>query len=278
MNPREFFRQLSSSSSQSPTSPGSSRTGKSFKRKRFYHVFARSSRHGYTNTRISPRFQCIHFQVLFVIKRVFHVLPSNTSFFFSFYPGRPFRRYQRSLTDTAFIFSKAEESAASSPRSSPLVSPFYRAPPSPIYRAVSPPISPNFCLAAAPQKPRAPTSPPLSPLRPVPPVSPLPSIPQTNNQAADEPKTTSPTEPSAPPASPSLLTYLPPTLANVNPCEAQPDTQPDESALHSKPLLPSEAPGAPLNETPQPNSGRVKHDAVRYISLSLYHTFSGGKY
>ncbi|KAE8292301.1 Drebrin-like protein [Larimichthys crocea] len=45
MNPREFFRQLSSSSSQSPTSPGSSRTGK------------------------------------------------------------PLRRYQRSLTDTAFIFS-----------------------------------------------------------------------------------------------------------------------------------------------------------------------------
>ncbi|CAI5650610.1 unnamed protein product [Oreochromis niloticus] len=205
MNPREFFRQLSSSSSQSPTSPGSSRS------------------------------------------------------------GRPFRRYQRSLTDTAFIFSKAEESAASSPRSSPLVSPFYRAPPSPIYRAVSPPISPNFCLAAAPQKPRAPTSPPLSPLppvppvsplRPVPPVSPLPSIPQTNNQdqAADEPKTTSPTEPSAPPASPTLLTSLSPTLANVSPCEAQPDTQPDESALHSKPLLPSEAPGAALAEIPQPNS------------------------
>uniref|UniRef100_A0A669AXG6 Si:dkey-40c11.2 n=1 Tax=Oreochromis niloticus TaxID=8128 RepID=A0A669AXG6_ORENI len=205
MNPREFFRQLSSSSSQSPTSPGSSRT------------------------------------------------------------GRPFRRYQRSLTDTAFIFSKAEESAASSPRSSPLVSPFYRAPPSPIYRAVSPPISPNFCLAAAPQKPRAPTSPPLSPLRPVPPVSPLrpvppvsplPSIPQTNNQdqPADEPKTTSPTEPSAPPASPTLLTSLSPTLANVSPCEAQPDTQPDESALHSKPLLPSEAPGAALAEIPQPNS------------------------
>lgn len=210
-------------------------------------------------------------------------------FFFSFYPGRPFRRYQRSLTDTAFIFSKAEESAASSPRSSPLVSPFYRAPPSPIYRAVSPPISPNFCLAAAPQKPRAPTSPPLSPLppvppvsplRPVPPVSPLPSIPQTNNQdqAADEPKTTSPTEPSAPPASPTLLTSLSPTLANVSPCEAQPDTQPDESALHSEPLLPSEAPGAALAEIPQPNSGRVKHDAVSYTSLYLYHTFSGEKY
>ncbi|TMS04137.1 Drebrin [Larimichthys crocea] len=71
MNPREFFRQLSSSSSQSPTSPGSSRTGK------------------------------------------------------------PLRRYQRSLTDTAFIFSKAEENTATSPRSSPLVSPFFRSPTSP---------------------------------------------------------------------------------------------------------------------------------------------------
>uniref|UniRef100_A0A3B3BKC7 Si:dkey-40c11.2 n=1 Tax=Oryzias melastigma TaxID=30732 RepID=A0A3B3BKC7_ORYME len=111
MNPREFFRQLSSSSSQSPTSPGSSRTGK------------------------------------------------------------PFRRYQRSLTDTAFIFSKAEESAPSSPRSSPLVSPFSRAPPSPLFHATSAPRSPDFCSASSPQMPKAPMSPPLSPLRPPPPVS-----------------------------------------------------------------------------------------------------------
>ncbi|KAF3850959.1 hypothetical protein F7725_012731 [Dissostichus mawsoni] len=74
MNPREFFRQLSSSSTLSPTSPGSSRSGK------------------------------------------------------------PFRRYQRSLTDTAFIFTKAEDSTSSSPYSSPLVSPFSRAATSPIYR------------------------------------------------------------------------------------------------------------------------------------------------
>lgn len=205
MNPREFFRQLSSSSSQSPTSPGSSRAGK------------------------------------------------------------PFRRYQRSLTDTAFIFSKAEESAASSPRSSPLVSPFSRAPPSPVYHAVSPPTSPNFCLAAAPQRPRAPTSPPISPLRHAPPVSPLPSIPQTNSQAqaTAEPKPTSPTQPSAPPASPSLLVSLSPSLADINPCESLSEalpasppniqTQPDESDLHFKPVLPSQAPAAPLAETPQPN-------------------------
>ncbi|XP_030593756.1 drebrin-like protein A isoform X2 [Archocentrus centrarchus] len=193
MNPREFFRQLSSSSSQSPTSPGSSRAGK------------------------------------------------------------PFRRYQRSLTDTAFIFSKAEESAASSPRSSPLVSPFSRAPPSPIYRAVSPPTSPNFCLAAAPQRPRAPTSPPISPLRHAPPVSPLPSVPQTNSQAqaTAEPKPTSPTQPSAPPASPSLLVSLSPSLADINPCESlsealpasppniqtQPETKPEPCAVTTEPAL-----------------------------------------
>uniref|UniRef100_A0A3P9GXW7 Si:dkey-40c11.2 n=1 Tax=Oryzias latipes TaxID=8090 RepID=A0A3P9GXW7_ORYLA len=136
MNPREFFRQLSSSSSQSPTSPGSSRTGK------------------------------------------------------------PFRRYQRSLTDTAFIFSKAEESAPSSPRSSPLVSPFSRAPPSPLFHATSAPRSPDFCSASSPQMPKAPMSPPLSPLRPTPPVSALPRVSQTSNQVINEPKAPSPTEPS----------------------------------------------------------------------------------
>uniref|UniRef100_A0A3Q0SM29 Drebrin n=1 Tax=Amphilophus citrinellus TaxID=61819 RepID=A0A3Q0SM29_AMPCI len=177
MNPREFFRQLSSSSSQSPTS-------------------------------------------------------------------KPFRRYQRSLTDTAFIFSKAEESAASSPRSSPLVSPFSRAPPSPIYRAVSPPTSPNFCLAAAPQRPRAPTSPPISPLRHAPPVSPLPSIPQTNSQAqaTAEPKPTSPTQPSAPPASPSLLVSLPPSLEDEEEDmeeqeEDNPETKPEPCAVTTEPAL-----------------------------------------
>ncbi|XP_014855886.1 PREDICTED: drebrin-like protein A isoform X1 [Poecilia mexicana] len=158
MNPREFFRQLSSSSSQSPTSPGSSRSGK------------------------------------------------------------PFRRYQRSLTDTAFIFSKAEESAASSPYTSPLVSPFSRAPHSPVFRAVSPPRSPEFYPVASPEKPRAPMSPPTSPIRPAPPVSALPSIPQSTNrfQAAAEPEASEPTEPSAPPASPSLLDSLPPTVIDEN--------------------------------------------------------------
>lgn len=139
MNPREFFRQLSSSSSQSPTSPSRA--------------------------------------------------------------GKPFRRYQRSLTDTAFIFSKAEESTSSSPRSSPLVSPFSRAPPSPFNRATSPPTSPVFHSPTYPQ--RAPLSPPLSPLRPAPPTSSLPSVPATNLQIKG--RAQSPTGPSAPPASPTLL-------------------------------------------------------------------------
>ncbi|XP_044052619.1 drebrin-like protein A isoform X2 [Siniperca chuatsi] len=202
MNPREFFRQLSSSS-QSPTSPGSSRTGK------------------------------------------------------------PFRRYQRSLTDTAFIFSKAEESTTTSPRSSPLVSPFSRAPPSPIFQAMSPPTSPDFRPVTSPQRPRAPMSPPTSPLRPAPPVSALPSIPQTNNrvQAVVEPKPPSPTQPSAPPASPSLLASLSPSLVKNNPSQSHPEalpasppntpTQPEHSTFCFES---PQAPMAPLPERPQLNT------------------------
>ncbi|XP_038125757.1 drebrin-like protein A [Cyprinodon tularosa] len=158
MNPREFFRQLSSSSSQSPTSPGSSRSGK------------------------------------------------------------PFRRYQRSLTDTAFIFSKAEDSAGCSPHTSPLVSPFSRAPPSPVFRAMSPPRTPDFQPVTLPQKPRSPMTPPTSPVRSAPPVSALPSVPRSSDRvkAAAELEASEPTEPSAPPASPSLLKSLSPSSINEN--------------------------------------------------------------
>lgn len=206
MNPREFFRQLSSSSSQSPTSPGSSRTGK------------------------------------------------------------PFRRYQRSLTDTAFIFSKPEGSTSSSPYSSPLVSPFSRAPPSPIYRATSPPTSPDFRPVTSPQRPRAPMSPPTSPPRPAPPVSALPSVPQTKNevQAVVEPKPPSPTEPSAPPASPTLLASLSPVSVKDNPSQSQPGalpasppntpTEPEHSSFCFEPGVAPQAPTAPLPEIPQPNT------------------------
>ncbi|XP_068167254.1 drebrin-like protein A [Antennarius striatus] len=199
MNPREFFRQLSSSSiSKSPTSPGSARTGK------------------------------------------------------------PFRRYQRSLTDTAFIFSKAEESTASSPRSPPLVSPFSRAPPSPLFRAAS--TSPDF----GSQSHAAPVSPPASPLgRPDPPVSALPSIPQANQQAIVEPKSPLPTEPSAPPVSPSFLASLSPKLVKNNPSQSNPEampasppntpTEPEQSAFSFESGSP-QAPVAPLPEVPQPNA------------------------
>ncbi|KAJ0019313.1 hypothetical protein NQD34_006882 [Periophthalmus magnuspinnatus] len=161
MNPREFFRQLSSSSSQSPTSPSRS--------------------------------------------------------------GKPFRRYQRSLTDTAFIFSKAEENSATSPCSSPLVSPFSRAAPSSFNRATSPPTSPVFHSSTSPQ--RTTLSPPLSPLRPAPPSSVLPSVPLANIQVRGRAR--SPSEPTAPPASPTLpstvgtssdeaIPGLPPIVAEHN--------------------------------------------------------------
>ncbi|XP_054466697.1 drebrin-like protein A [Anoplopoma fimbria] len=206
MNPREFFRQLSSSSSQSPTSPGSSRSGK------------------------------------------------------------PFRRYQRSLTDTAFIFSKTEESTSSSPYSSPLVSPFSRAPNSPIYRSTSPPKSPDFRPVTSPQRPRAPMSPPTSPLRPAAPVSDLPSFPQTYNrvQAVVEPKPQSATEPSAPPASPSLLGSLSPSLVKIKPSQSHTDdlppsppntaTKQDHSPICFEPGVAPQAPTALLPERPEPNT------------------------
>ncbi|XP_034547020.1 drebrin-like protein [Notolabrus celidotus] len=200
MNPREFFRQLSSSSSQSPTSPGSSRSGK------------------------------------------------------------PLRRYQRSLTDTAFIFSKAEESSTSSPYSSPLVSPFSRTSPSPIFRATSPPTSPDFRSLISPTRPRGPMSPPTSPLRPAPPVSALPSVPQTNNQPGyvveDKPK--SPTQPSAPPASPTLFASL------NNPSQPHPEAltaslnntqiHPENSVFCFESAAAPKAPTSPLPERPQTNA------------------------
>ncbi|KAM3867564.1 uncharacterized protein ACN63O_007231 [Diretmus argenteus] len=251
MNPREFFRQLSSSS-LSPTSPGSPRT-------------------------VKP----------------------------------PFRRYQRSLTDTAFIFSKSEDYTATSPRSPPLVSPFSRCPPSPLNRTTSPPTSPNFRPITSPQRPPAPMSPPTSPLHPTPPVSALPSLPPTNNhvQAPFKPKSPSPTQPSAPPASPSLLASLSPSLPKGSPSESQPEalppsptlappqdqdqTQsllssppdtPTQSLLSSPPDIPTQpelssfpavclepgqgpqAPTAPLPESPQPNTDL---DAATHMQTEL---------
>ncbi|XP_029018281.1 drebrin isoform X2 [Betta splendens] len=199
MNPREFFRQLSSSSSPSPTSPGSSRSGK------------------------------------------------------------PFRRYQRSLTDTAFIFCKAEEGTASSPRSPPLVSPFSRSPRSPFYRATSPPASPDFRPAASPLGPRAPVSPPASPARP-----PSAGLQADNRvQAAVEPRAPSPTEPSAPPASPTLLVPSSPTLVTNSLSQSRsedlPAPPPSSPTLAHAAFcfaadLPPQALNAPPPEKPQSNT------------------------
>lgn len=249
MNPREFFRQLSSSS-QSPTSPGSSRTG-------IFTILLKGPDERMKTKRSDEEVSlCLKF---LGVKLGFSFKSTDKLSL----PGKPFRRYQRSLTDTAFIFSKAEESTASSPYSSPLVSPFSRAPPSPIYRATSPPMSPDFRPVTSPQRPRVPMSPPTSPIRPSPPVSALPSIPQTNDQAqaVTEPKPPSPTEPSAPPASPSLLASLPPDLINNNSSEAlsaspsNTPAQPEPSTFCFESVLAPQAPAAPLPERPQSNTG-----------------------
>lgn len=191
---------------------------------------------------------------------------------FSFSPGKPFRRYQRSLTDTAFIFCKAEESAASSPRSSPLVSPFSRTPHSPLYRTTSPPMSPDFRPVTSPQRPKAPVSPPTPPVHAGHVFSSMPTVPQTNNQvqAAVELKAPSPTEPSAPPASPTAMVSLSPTLVENHPSQSHSEallafaqnipTQPVHTTFFFGADPPPQAPTAPLPERPQSNTGRVGKD------------------
>lgn len=229
MNPREFFRQLSSSSSQSPTSPGSSRGG----------TATRAHRNNYL------LFFCV-----------------NTCFFSA---GRPFRRYQRSLTDTAFIFSKAEEARPPSPRSSPLVSPFSRTPPSPIFCATSAPSSPHFQPVPSPQRPGAPMSPPTSPSCPSPPASALHEVPRKIDETQTVSEAKSPTEPSAPPASPTVLASLSSSLLMENPASSRPEVLPDSPA--SVPVQPEgfsfcfesvvapQAPTVPLPE--RPNAGEA---------------------
>ncbi|XP_061118140.1 drebrin-like protein A [Conger conger] len=158
MNPREFFRQLSSSSSRSPSNPGSPRT-------------------------VRP----------------------------------PFRRYQRSLTDTAFIFGG---SGSFTPPSSPR-SPFSRTPTSPSHRSLSPPSpggpDPTFQPIASPHPPQASNSPPpapacslpnLPPSMALPPLSPYPQPPSSPHAASvPEPPI------STPPAPACSLPNLPPSTA-----------------------------------------------------------------
>lgn len=170
---------------------------------------------------------------------------------------------------------------ASPQHSSPLVSPFSRVPPSPSYRAMSPPVSPDFRPVTSPQRPKAAMSPPTSPFHRTPPVSALPSVPQTNNQvhAAVESKTPSPTEPSAPPASPTLLASLSPNLVKNNPSQSHPEalpasptntpTETEHSTFCFDPVVAPQAPTAPLPETPQPNTGSVERQRRSHISKTI---------
>ncbi|XP_035234799.1 drebrin-like protein [Anguilla anguilla] len=162
MNPREFFRQLSSSS-MSSTSPGSPRT-------------------------VKP----------------------------------PFRRYQRSLTDTAFIFGRAD--TPSSPRSPPLGSPFSRTPTSPFPRPMSP-NSPAFFPSNSTQR--------------SPPSSSLPKPPRPTPAQPD-----SPTRPAAPSQPLPLSPAAPPTVAPASP---------DPRASLDSPSLRG-APTAPLPDAPAVSS------------------------
>ncbi|KAI1900395.1 hypothetical protein AGOR_G00049510 [Albula goreensis] len=177
MNPREFFRQLSSSSSLSPSSPGSPRTTKP-----------------------------------------------------------PFRRYQRSLTDTAFIFGKAPDSS-SSPRSPMATSPFGRTPTSPFQRSMSPPSpaysSPTFLPSSPPRRPLV-SPPPFSQRSP--PNSSLPNLPPSKLPPSPQPNS-----PPRPPAQP--LPRAPTARPIPNPTSSGPHVSLDSSP-------PQEAPTAPLSDKP----------------------------
>ncbi|XP_073697521.1 uncharacterized protein [Garra rufa] len=121
----------------------------------------------------------------------------------------PFRRYQRSLTDTAFIFERANSaSGPPSPLSSSARSPFSRSQ-STSSKCPMSPLSPPYRTMPSPQ--RTQTSPPTSPPpRSVPPVSPLPNLPVSRPappqlSPPNRPPPQAPVRDSASPASPKLL-------------------------------------------------------------------------
>lgn len=123
----------------------------------------------------------------------------------------PFRRYQRSLTDTAFIFERSNSnSGPTSPLSPSARSPFSRTPSATFKRPTSP-LSPPYRTIPSPQRPE--TSPPTSPsLRSVPPVSPPPVLPVTR-----------------PPPPQSSPPSRPPPQAPVNELSASPPSPKPES-------------------------------------------------
>ncbi|XP_036384586.1 drebrin-like protein [Megalops cyprinoides] len=184
MNPREFFRQLSSSSSRIPTSPSSPRT-------------------------VRP----------------------------------PFRRYQRSLTDTAFIFGRSDSSTPTSPRSPTVVSPFSPAPTSPVHRSLSPPSpgrsDPTFRPITSPQPPAASVaSPPLPAPFQTPPIPTLYSPPASPGFIASVSKTqplpvcsSTPLDSSPPPEAPSMPL---PELPAAYPLQAVPEPEESRSPSHRR--------------------------------------------
>lgn len=121
----------------------------------------------------------------------------------------PFRRYQRSLTDTAFIFERANSTSGPiSPLSPSARSPFSRTTSTSSKCPLSP-LSPPYRMIPSPQHPQ--TSPPTSPPpRSVPPVSPPTSLPVSRppppqSSPPNRPPPQAPVHDLASPASPKLL-------------------------------------------------------------------------
>lgn len=121
----------------------------------------------------------------------------------------PFRRYQRSLTDTAFIFERANStSGPTSPLSPSARSPFSRTTSTSSKCPLSP-LSPPYRTIPSPQHSQ--TSPPTSPPPcSVPPVSPPPSLPVSRppppqSSPPNRPPPQAPVHDLASPASPKLL-------------------------------------------------------------------------
>ncbi|XP_016416658.1 drebrin-like protein A isoform X3 [Sinocyclocheilus rhinocerous] len=121
----------------------------------------------------------------------------------------PFRRYQRSLTDTAFIFERANStSGPPSPLSPSARSPFSRTQ-SMSSKCPTSPLSPPYRTIPSVQHPQ--TSPPTSPPPcSVPPESPPPSLPVSRppppqSSPPNRPPPQAPVHDSASPASPKLL-------------------------------------------------------------------------
>ncbi|TSN86102.1 Drebrin [Bagarius yarrelli] len=171
MNPREFFRQLS----QSSTSPVSPHTGKP-----------------------------------------------------------PFRRYQRSLTDTAFIFEKASASSGpTSPLSPSVTSPFSRTPTSPFNRCMSP-TSPGFRPIVSPRSFHTPvrTSPTSLVQCSAPSMSSAPSLPESK---AD----------------------LPAGQETDSVFERKSTSEERNAVIEQKTMTVPDAPSAPLPDNPVPSNDSV---------------------